>query len=54
MRKKLLVLEPARVRAFVDLALERLPNNPDYQLTEQELAQAKKRIRSLKITHKPE
>ena len=44
--------QPARVRAFFDLALERLPNNADYQLTEQELASAKralpKFIRSLK------
>jgi DNA-binding transcriptional LysR family regulator len=42
--------QPARVRAFVDLALERLSNNSDYQLTKQELAQAKKRIHALKIT----
>jgi len=42
--------QPARVRAFVDLALQRLSNNSDYQLTKQELAQAKKRIHALKIT----
>ena len=44
--------QPARVRAFVDLALEHFANNPDYQLTAQELALAKKAlpkfIRSLK------
>ena len=49
--------QPARVRAFVALALERLADNPDYQLTSTELVQARralpKLIRSLKIKHQP-
>jgi len=44
--------QPARVRAFVDLALERLTHNQDHQLSNLELAHAKKTsaklIRTLK------
>jgi DNA-binding transcriptional LysR family regulator len=32
--------QPARARAFVDLAVERLTNCPQYTLTDQELARA--------------
>ena len=32
--------QPARARAFIDLAIERLTDNPAYQLTAQELASA--------------
>ena len=37
--------QPARVRAFIDLAVEMLSNNPAYMLTAEELAVAEKRGR---------
>lgn len=37
--------QPARVRAFIELAVARLANNPAYVLTPQELAAAERRGR---------
>jgi DNA-binding transcriptional LysR family regulator len=41
------VSQPARVRAFIDLAIDRLANNHAYVLSEQELADAEARGRAL-------
>jgi DNA-binding transcriptional LysR family regulator len=38
--------QPTRVRAFIDLAVQRLANNPAYMLTAEELAEAEHRGRS--------
>ncbi len=32
--------QPARVRRFIDLAVERLGNNPDFLLSREEMARA--------------
>ena len=37
--------QPTRVRAFIELAVEKLANQPDYVLTRQELADAESRGR---------
>lgn len=39
--------QPTRVRAFIDLAVERLANNPAYVLTAEELAEAESRGREV-------
>jgi len=39
--------QPARVRAFIDLAIRRLVNNPEYELGAEELAAAEARGRQL-------
>jgi hypothetical protein len=39
--------QPARARAFIDLAVERLTDNPEYVLSGRELAGAQRRIRSV-------
>jgi hypothetical protein len=38
--------QPARARAFIDLAVARLTDNPEYVLSGRELAGAQRRIRS--------
>ena len=37
--------QPTRVRAFIDLAVERVANNPAYVLTQEELEAAESRGR---------
>lgn len=39
--------QPARARAFIDLAVERLTDSPQYMLTSQELDHAKRQLSSL-------
>ena len=41
------VSQPARVRAFIDLAIDRLANNHTYVLSQQELHTAEERGRAL-------
>ncbi|MNR22440.1 hypothetical protein D3C85_1393890 [compost metagenome] len=43
------VAQPARVRAFLDLAIARLANSPTYVLSQQELAAAEERGRALYV-----
>ena len=39
--------QPARARAFIDLAVQRLVDNPEYLLSEKELRAAARRVRAL-------